>query len=327
MSAIYHDANLNDEQRREKLYHGAILVYSPAPSSLELCEFTRELTRQAFAPIEPEEAQFAYSVERYVEILAQLKPCFIHHPRCKELIRRILTELGCDVDRTHFDVPRLRSMTHGDYLAAGLAYAFHPHRDTWFSAPPCQLNWWIPVYDITDENTIAFLPQYWQQRVPNSSGEYNYYKWNMESRRIAATQIKTDTRKQPRALMPLDTNSHIRLVCKAGGLIVFSGAHMHATVPNTSGRTRFSIDFRTVHLDDVIARRGATNLDSECTGTTLRDFLRASDTTRLSDDVAALYDTGSSMDGQLVYSPTGGANATGAHTRQHGAEVKTGSDK
>jgi hypothetical protein len=39
---------------------------------------------------------------------------------------------------------------------------------------------------------------------------------------------------------------------------------------NNSGRTRFSIDFRTVHVDDVVARREAPNMNSKCTCTTLR---------------------------------------------------------
>ena len=66
---------------------------------------------------------------------------------------------------------------------------------------------------------------------------------------------------------------------------------MHSTVDNTSGRTRFSIDFRTVHRDDVLARRGANNIDSECTGTTLRDYLRGTDFARLPEEVVAPFDT------------------------------------
>jgi hypothetical protein len=58
---------------------------------------------------------------------------------------------------------------------------------------------------------------------------------------------------------------------------LFSGAQLHETVPNNSGVARYSIDFRAVHLDDVTARRGAANIDSRCTGTTMRDYLRASD--------------------------------------------------
>ena len=304
MKTVCFDADMTEEQRRSELYDGELHVLSPTPSSLKLCEFAQELAREAFSPYDPEHAQEFLPVERYVEILAELKPKFIHHPRCKELIRDMLSEVGCDVEKTYFDVPRLRTMTHGNYLTAGLAYAFHPHRDTWFSAPPSQLNWWMPVYDICAENTIAFLPGYWNKPIKNSSCEYNYYKWNQESRRAAASQIKTDTRKQPQALEPIDMESEVRLVCKAGGIILFSGEYLHATVPNTSKSTRFSIDFRTVHLDDVVDGRGANMVDSECTGTTLRDFLRASDSTRLADEVAGEYDTQPPVEGELIFAPT-----------------------
>ena len=50
----------------------------------------------------------------------------------------------------------------------------------------------------------------------------------------------------------------VRVVPEAGGVMIFSGNQLHSTVPNTSGRTRFSIDFRTVNIDDVVvASRGA----------------------------------------------------------------------
>ena len=61
-------------------------------------------------------------------------------------------------------------------------------------------------------------------------------------------------------------------------------------MPNTSGRTRFSIDFRTVNIDDVRSHREAPNFDSECTGTSLRDFLRARDYERIAEDVALTYE-------------------------------------
>lgn len=304
MSTVFFDAQMTDKERRRQLYQGDLFVYSPTKSSLELCDLAQELAREAFAPHDPREAQYHLPVEKYVEILAVLKPSFIHHPTSKELIREIFTELGCDITKTYFDVPRLRTMTHGDYLTAGLAYAFHLHRDTWFSAPPSQLNWWIPVYDIRPENTIAFHPKYWNQPIRNSSREYNYYRWNKESRREAAKQIKTDTRKQPQAEEPLDLDSQIRLVCRTGGIIIFSGALMHSTVPNTSGHTRFSIDFRSVDIDDVVARTGAPNIDSECTGTTLRDFLRGSDLARFPEEIAARYDEDQTIDGELIFLPT-----------------------
>ena len=82
----------------------------------------------------------------------------------------------------------------------------------------------------------------------------------------------------------------MRVVPEAGGVLLFSGNQLHSTVPNTSGRTRFSIDFRVVDIDDVIARREAPNVDSECTGTTLRDFLRGSDLQRIDEEIALAYE-------------------------------------
>src|SRR5689334_1098404 len=120
MNSVFFDARMNDQERRRQLYQGQLFVYSSTKSSLELCRFAQELASEAFAPHDPEMAQYALPVEKYVEILAALKPKFIHHPRCKELIRGIFTELGCDIEKTYFDVPRLRTMTHGDYLTAGL---------------------------------------------------------------------------------------------------------------------------------------------------------------------------------------------------------------
>jgi hypothetical protein len=291
MNSIFFDSNASDDARRQLLYDGQLFVFSPRPSAAALCAFARELLAEAFAPLDPREAQHTMPVEQFVAILAELKPRFIHHPRSKELLRGLLAELGCDLDKTYFDVPRLRSMAHGDYLTAGIAYAFHPHRDTWFSAPHSQLNWWLPVYDVQPENVMAFHPRYWNQPVRNGSSEYNYAEWNKESRKSAAQHIKTDTRKQPRPEEPIELDPQVRVVCNVGGVLIFSGAHMHSTVPNTSGYTRFSIDFRTVHLDDVVERKGAPNVDSACTGTTLMDFLRGTDLEHIPADIIQSYDT------------------------------------
>jgi hypothetical protein len=290
MPTLYLDSAHSEEDRRRGLYGGDLFGFSPGQSSSGLAELARDLSNEAFAPHDPEVAQESIPAERYVEILAELKPRFIHHPRAKELIAGMLSELGCDIDRTYFDVPRLRTMAHGEYLKAGLAYQFHAHRDTWFSAPPQQLNWWLPVYPIEAENSMAFHPQYFDQPIRNSSADYDYEQWNKTGRHQAAKQVKKETRKQPQAQEPLELESDVRVVTPPGGVLVFSAAQLHSTVPNTTSRTRFSIDFRTVNLDDLVDGVAAANIDSQCTGTTLRDFLRASDLEPLPETVIARYD-------------------------------------
>src|SRR5438128_1607788 len=237
MNAIFLDSSMSECQRRKSLYDGQVFVFSPTASSIAFCEFAQELIEDAFAPYEPRQAQYHMPVEQYVQILAELKPRFIHHPRSKEFIQVILKEHGCDPETTYFDVPRLRTATSDDYLTAGIAYAFHPHRDTWYSAPLCQLNWWFPVYDVQSENVMAFHPRYWNQAVRNGSRRYNYAEWNKDSRKNAAKHIKTDSRDQPRPEEPMELDPQVRIVSKIGGIMIFSAAQMHSTVPNTSGYT------------------------------------------------------------------------------------------
>ncbi len=161
MYAIHVDSTLDDDARRERLYDGDLFVYSPRPSTQALVEFAAAMAEEAFGSLEPETAQYEMPVENYAALLADLKPRFIHHPESKRLIIEMLIDFGCDPEKVHFDVPRMRTSTAQGYLTTGIAYAFHPHRDTWYSAPSCQLNWWLPIYPITTENGLAFHPRYW----------------------------------------------------------------------------------------------------------------------------------------------------------------------
>lgn len=290
--ALYIDAKHDDDARRERLYGGDLYVYSPTPAKTAFCDFARGMIEEAFAPHEPERAQEALPVERYAEILAELKPAFIHHPESKEHLRRILTEAGCDPERTCFDVPRMRSSTYDGYLTTGIAFAFHAHRDTWYSAPMCQLNWWLPIYDLSPGNGMAVHTAYFDRAVKNGSAGYDYGEWTRTSRFDAARHIGKDTRVQPKPEEPIDEDGALEVVMERGSMLVFSAAQLHSSIENRTEKTRFSIDFRTVHLDEIEAGTGAPNLDSACTGTTLGDYLRVSDLEHLSDEWIGRYEEG-----------------------------------
>lgn len=290
MTVVYLDSGMPDERRRQKLFGGDLFVYSPTPHSLELCAFAREMAEEAFAPVFPPDAQHHMTGQAYVDVLAKLKPTFINHPRSKELVAGILADLGVDLNDAYLDVPRLRTMT-SEYLNAGLTLQFESHRDTWFSAPFSQINYWIPVYEVAENNAMAFHPRYFKGGVRNSSRIYDYADWVANGRTAAAKQLQTETRPQPEALEEIEREPDIRVITPPGGILLFSGAQLHTTVPNTSGKTRFSIDFRVVNRRDVEARTGAENVDSECTGTTLGDFMRATDLEYLPDELIASYDS------------------------------------
>ena len=303
MSNVHFDAAHADDERRARLYAGDLYVYGPTEATRRFRDFAKSMIEDYFDGRDPETAQYQMPVQDYADLLAKLKPAFIHHPDAKALIQAILAERGCDLDATFFEVPKMRSSTSDKYLTAGIAYAWHPHRDTWYSAPQCQINWWMPIYEVTPDNCMAFHTQYWHRGVENSSAGYNYYEWNEKYRGTHITQyINEDPRPLPAATRTLDLDPDLRLVCPVGGLILFSGAQLHSSVPNTSGKTRFSVDFRTAHAADIRSGKGAPNVDSRCTGTVIHEFRRARDLSSVPRELAELLEDGTEARGRATYS-------------------------
>jgi hypothetical protein len=309
MTTVYFDSDMPDAERREHLYRGDIFIFSPTPGTKALIDLARSMLAEAFGDIDPRKIQDHKTPEEVSEILATLKPAFIHHPECKRLLPQVMAERGVDLNATYFDVPRMRSAYPSHFLSSGIAYAFHPHRDTWYSAPMCQLNWWMPIFPVLADNAMGFYPKHFSTPVENSSDTYNYYEWNTINRATAAQNVRSDTRQQPKAQAPIDPVS-VRYLPPPGGVILFSGAQLHETVKNTTDTARYSIDFRTVHIDDVRGRKGAPNIDSHSTGTTMRDYLRATDLEKIPDELVALYDDPSSEGNKILY--FGDRLATGA---------------
>lgn len=302
VTTVYFGSGHDDERRRRELYSGSIYVFAPTATTLAYCEFARSMIAEAFRGLDPETAQYEIPIEEYAQLLIELKPRFIHHPESKAFVQSILSERGCDPQRTFFEVPKLRSATSDGYLTAGIAYAWHPHRDTWYSAPQAQINWWMPIYEIESGNCMAFHPRYFDLPVANTSSGYNYYLWNEQHRGPHLTQyINEDPRPLPRPTEPVELQPDIRVVCSVGGLIAFSGAHLHSSVPNGTGRTRFSIDFRSVNSDDLVTGRGAPNVDSECTGTVLGEFRRVDDLSPIDAVIIRRFQDGTEGLGRATY--------------------------
>jgi hypothetical protein len=301
--AVQFDQPVGGPIPRAQMYGGTINVTSPSATSVAFAMFARQLIGEAFGGRDPELAQFDLPVADYAAILNVLKPRFIHHPESKRFLQQLVVERGCDPETTYFDVPRLRTSTSDDYLTTGIAYSWHPHRDTWYSAPLAQLNHWMPVYDVSEDNAMAFHTEYFNQAITNDSATYNYYEWNAKYRGAAACNLRAESRPLPGPTETVNPFSAAVFVTPVGGMLQFSGHHLHSSVPNESGRTRFSIDFRTVDVADIRAGLGARNVDGRCTGSSIRDFMSAADLSPMPDDVVALFNDGTETSGELVYKP------------------------
>jgi hypothetical protein len=294
MATVHIDPAFDDAERRRRLYGGDVLVYTHVPEVAAFAAYTRKMITELFAPHDPLSIQTAYSPDELADLLIEFKPRWIHDPRSTGHVRAIARAFGCELSKIHADVPKLRTAFPQGGLSTGIAYAFQAHRDTWYAAPAAQLNWWMPVWPVAENNIMEFYPHGFGTHVDNNSRDYDYYVANTWRGNIKAFSGGRDARVHPAPTHPIPADAtRVTVVPPLGGIMLFSGDQLHASIPNTSAVTRYSIDFRTVHVDDVHAGVGAPVADVACTGTALRDFKRLTDGAAFTEDEVAPHDSAS----------------------------------
>jgi hypothetical protein len=246
---------LEDGQRRESIYDGDLLVFKKVPPMEAFCAFTDALIREVFGTTDPVRAQFELDREKYLSRVETLQKRFRKDARAKDLFLAALGYVGVDLRRTFWDWLYLRVSPHGEEHSGRRTAKLGFHRDTWSSNVYAQTNWWAPIYSISPGRTIAFYGEYWGKPLKNTSAN-----WNLEEIRSGRSSAPL----VPEPTETVNTASELRPVIEPGDLLCFSGAHLHASVPNSTGVARFSVEVRTVDARDAAeAGRSAPNVDGE----------------------------------------------------------------
>lgn len=188
-----------------------------------------------------------------------------------DMARSMMRAHGFDPQENVFDPARLRCVFHNGHLSDGSARAYALHRDTWYGNPQSQVNWWIPLHDVNGEESFAFYPEYFSAPVANGSAKFDYKDW---MRVVGWQGIKGGVYDHyPAAEQPIEPEKGF--TARAGDIVLFSGAHLHGTCKNITGFTRWSLDFRTVHLGDLAAQRGAPNVDNGSLPLAVEGYIRS----------------------------------------------------
>jgi hypothetical protein len=282
---IYANRMQSEAECRESIYAGNFHLITGNVASMALVRWIHSLLRETFAELDPQLAQYSLPVAEFVRRVGSLKSKFTNESRTRGFCRDLIISLGCRPDETYFDLPRLRVVPAGGYLTTGVSYAYMPHRDTWYAQPPMMVNYWIPVFDVVGQNVMSFWPGYWGKSIANTG--FDYDEWVREHRNAAVHQIGVENRPHPVPTQPIDESREIRIALNAADITMFSTCHLHGTANNTSGRTRYSYDLRTLNISDFRLGRGPHDIDSSARGSTLGDFLRVSDLEPL--DLEALH--------------------------------------
>lgn len=258
---------------RRQLYAGRTIVFRQLPAALKLCTYFKSRVLHHFAnndnngtPLDP-----ATVVEMCKAFEAAESDAI---SLWKAIINEAEVHLNSSTADVLWDRIRLRVQQSGDtmddvadakYRSGRFSSTLELHRDTWASNVQQQLNWWIPLTPITAGRTLALYPSFFDVHVANTSKTWsvqhvrNSRKNNEAYPQLPVVQYDALSAAE-RERIALD---RMPVVIHPGDVLVFSGAHLHGSVLNTTGVTRFSSEVRTVDKGDVDKGVGAVNVDGE----------------------------------------------------------------
>ncbi len=269
----------------QSIYDGALYHLEATQQTLALvqrvsAELETILGRQAHA------AQFQLSPREFFERIGDLRRKIYESDAVRRMTAEIMSDMGLDLSEQRVDPIRLRAVTHLGHANHRATAMYYAHRDTWYANPSAQVNWWIPLHDVSADATFVFFPDQFLRPVENDSEKFDYVTWIQKDAALAIGW--QDYNAGQKVFYPCYTGqaalTHAHgFSCRAGDIILFSGTHLHQTVPNMTGMTRFSLDFRTVHYGDFQSGRGAPNVDNASRGVAerLRTYIRLEQVNRL----------------------------------------------
>lgn len=261
-----------DRAARERLFGGAILVFSGVPETAAFVAALRERAEAAFAPHDPPLAQQHLPREELARRCEALTQEVEGDRFLAQQLDGLLAALGADPALTHRDRMRLRIQVSGGDLDGRRPMTLPPHRDTWGSNVMAQVNWWAPLWPLDPGRTIAFWPELFARPVENSSAAWDYDAL-IASRKRGTTGYPL----LPRACAPEALGPARPAIVPVGDIMAFSGAHLHAGTINTTGLVRFSFELRSVDAEDLREGLGAPNADGAAPRTPLQWFRRLGD--------------------------------------------------
>lgn len=243
----------------------------------------RILTAPDQSETDPRDFQFLIHPDEFLQRVDEARAAIRADATIHRLVAELFGATACAGMR--FDAVRLRAVQHGAHVIPAAAPAYYVHRDTWYANSPAQWNWWLPVYDVEPAQGFAIFPEYFRRPVDNDSGEFDLADWEASGGFQARSPIgrvfpRAKCAEFPAAVTPAEyflNQDSISGSGPAGSVVIFAAAHLHGTLPNLSGRTRFSLEIRTVRDADLALGRRAPDPDNRSRGSTLASFRRAPD--------------------------------------------------
>ena len=245
-------AQTSTEALSAALFDGRLLVFENLPPVRGLMERARTILEDVFRTSDPCTAENRLSAAAFRRLALEARKAIGQDEAVARHWHDALATVGYQPEETWLDRIRLRAVPSRSDIDHPRLQTLPPHRDTWGSGIAAQVNWWLPLYPLSDTRTMLLWPAAFRRAVANDSRE-----WSFDAFRRDATAhyplLPVAGETPPGRAVPVSI--------APGELLAFSAAHLHAGTSDASGRTRFGIDSRSVWDPDRRANRGAPNVD------------------------------------------------------------------
>jgi hypothetical protein len=265
--------SLNADEIGAQIFAGGILVFRQVPALKALVGDIDAMVRERLGDPEPETAEARLAPDIFLARVRKLRSQVRADKSLMQLVGEAVAQVGLPPDDTYFDGLQLRLVPSNASHQARRIMPLAPHRDSWGSNISQQINWWAPLYPLARTRSIVMFPEYWSKPIENNSAAWDYHELK---RRMAEGRAESYP-VLPVATVPLKPEDGLAIVIDPGDLLCFSAAHLHGSIADASGITRFSLETRTVSVSHVQAGIGAPNIDGKSPRTTPEWFERIED--------------------------------------------------
>ena len=255
-------AQIPDEaERSRRLFAGELLCFPRSAAGEALLELTRQRLCEGLGDPRPSSAHRRLARADWLARIGALQRAFGADDEIRAVFRDALAAAGVDPARNAWDRCVLRAVPPGEMQRCARRGFVPPHRDTWGANLPAQINWWMPLYPLTAGRSLQIYPDYWGRPVANATAEWRYADY-LASRRASDPDRRADYPAAPGVLASLRGARRRPVLLEPGQWLAFSSAHLHGSVANRSALTRFSVELRSLNLDDLTAGRRAADVDN-----------------------------------------------------------------
>ena len=236
---------------KKNIFEGKILLIKNSKEILKIIELTEQYFNYLFNTgiTNSEKLKINYNKENsiFFEIIQnRIKFCKL----IRKYFANFLLQIELGIQSTFMDYITFRYSPASGMKNIGTLIPTPAHRDTWASNIFNQFNFWFPTHNVSDRNSIFFVPKYFQKRVSNNSDEWSFYRYK-KTKEFLSTPVSN---------IKFPQNQIVSFNVKKGEVLCFSGHHIHGSLVGESDR--LNLETRIVCENDEENYKIPVNLDA-----------------------------------------------------------------